>query len=169
MRLAALALGFTLTATSAFAQSTNQSMTRGISTEDFVKTVAKSDTFEIAVSKLADMRGTTTQKSFAQQMIHDHTQTSSQLEDLVTGEKIAVPLPTKLDKQQRSQLKTLGWLKGEKFAGRFDAIQIKVHEDAISLFENYVASGDNAKLKDWATKTLPTLKHHLQMAQGLSS
>jgi putative membrane protein len=39
--------------------------------------------------------------------------------------------------------------------------------DAVSLFERYAKGGDNPKLKDWAGKTLPTLQHHLEMAQNL--
>ncbi|MBV8895236.1 MAG: DUF4142 domain-containing protein [Acidobacteriaceae bacterium] len=27
--------------------------------------------------------------------------------------------------------------------------------------------GDNPEPKDWASRTLPTLQHHLEMAQGL--
>jgi putative membrane protein len=36
-----------------------------------------------------------------------------------------------------------------------------------SGFERYGKGGDNAKLKDWASTTLPTLQHHLDMAQSL--
>jgi predicted outer membrane protein len=40
-------------------------------------------------------------------------------------------------------------------------------KDAVSLFERYAQGGDNAKLKDWAGKTLPALQHHLQMAEQM--
>jgi putative membrane protein len=43
------------------------------------------------------------------------------------------------------------------------------HKDAVSLFERYAKGGENAKLKDWADKTLPTLRHHLEMAQDLAA
>jgi putative membrane protein len=46
-------------------------------------------------------------------------------------------------------------------------MQVSAHKDAVSLFERYSKSGDNAKLKDWAGKTLPALQHHLDMAQQL--
>jgi putative membrane protein len=39
----------------------------------------------------------------------------------------------------------------------------------VSLFERYAKGGDNAKLKDWADKTLPTLRHHLNMANDLAA
>jgi putative membrane protein len=37
------------------------------------------------------------------------------------------------------------------------------------LFERYAKGGDNSKLKDWTNKMLPTLRHHLEMAQDLSA
>jgi putative membrane protein len=46
-------------------------------------------------------------------------------------------------------------------------MQVSAHKDAVSLFERYAQGGDNAKLKDWAGKTLPALQHHLQMAEQM--
>jgi putative membrane protein len=57
--------------------------------------------------------------------------------------------------------------KPDSFASDFDSMQVSAHKDAVSLFERYAKSGDDPKLKDWAGKTLPTLQHHLEMAQDL--
>jgi putative membrane protein len=46
-------------------------------------------------------------------------------------------------------------------------MQVDAHKDAIYLFERYSKGGDNADLKDWSGKTLPALRHHLDMAQTL--
>jgi putative membrane protein len=46
-------------------------------------------------------------------------------------------------------------------------MQVSAHKDAVSLFERYANGGEDPKLKDWAGKTLPALKHHLEMAQAL--
>jgi putative membrane protein len=46
-------------------------------------------------------------------------------------------------------------------------MQVSAHKDAVSLFERYAKGGEDPKLKDWAGKTLPTLQHHLEMAQNL--
>jgi putative membrane protein len=46
-------------------------------------------------------------------------------------------------------------------------MQISAHKDAVSLFERYARGGEDAKLKGWSDKTLPALKHHLEMAQNL--
>ena len=48
-------------------------------------------------------------------------------------------------------------------------MQVKAHEKAVSLFEAYAAGGDNDDLKDWAEDTLPTLKEHLEEANGLKA
>jgi putative membrane protein len=48
-------------------------------------------------------------------------------------------------------------------------MQVSAHKDAVSLFERYAKGGDDAKLKDWAGKTLPALQHHLEMAQEMNN
>jgi predicted outer membrane protein len=58
-------------------------------------------------------------------------------------------------------------VKPEEFASEYDAMQVSAHEDAVSLYERYAKGGDNPKVKDWRGKTLPALRHHLEMAQEL--
>ena len=136
-------------------------------TADFVKEVAISDMFEIESSKLAEQKGNTQEKSFAQQMVADHTKTSSDLKQMVSGGKVKAELPSTLDSSQQSKLDKLKDASGKDFSSDFDSDQVSAHKDAVSLFERYAKSGDNADLKDWAGKTLPTLQHHLDMAQEL--
>ena len=58
------------------------------STEDFVKEVAISDMFEIEASKLAQQKGNAAEKTFASQMVTDHSKTSTELKGLVSGGKV---------------------------------------------------------------------------------
>jgi putative membrane protein len=132
------------------------------STEDFVKEVAISDMFEIEASKLAQQKGNAAEKTFASQMVTDHTKTSTELKGLVSGGKVKAELPTALDSSHQSKLDKL-----KAASGDFNSMQVSAHKDAVSLFERYAKGGDNADLKDWAGKTLPALKHHLEMAQDL--
>jgi len=46
--------------------------------------------------------------------------------------------------------------------------QVRVHKGAVSLLKRYGKGGENAQIKDWANQTLPTLQHHLDMAQQLN-
>ncbi len=40
------------------------------------------------------------------------------------------------------------------------------HETDIKVFEKEASSGDDADIKKWAAKTLPTLKEHLAMVNN---
>jgi putative membrane protein len=151
-------------------EKTGVNSTLGISpsTPDFVKQVAISDMFEIESNKLALEKGNAAEKSFASQMVKDHTKTSSELKELVSGGKVKAELPTALDSAHQSKLDKLKSKSGKDFSSDFDSMQQDAHKDAVSLFERYAKGGDNADLKNWAGKTLPALKHHYEMAQALN-
>jgi putative membrane protein len=100
-------------------------------------------------------------------MITDHSKTSTELKGLVTSGKVKAEVPTMLDSSHQSKLDKLKKESGRDFSSQFDSDQVSAHKDAVSLFERYAKGGDNADLKDWAGKTLPALKHHLEMAQDL--
>jgi putative membrane protein len=168
-----IALGCLLFAAPALAQSAGEktgiNSTLGITptTPDFVKQVAISDMFEIESSKLAQQKGNAGEKTFASQMVSDHTKTSTELKGMVTGGKVKADVPTALDSSHQSKLDKLKGESGKDFSSDYDSMQVSAHKDAVSLFERYAKGGENADLKNWAGKTLPTLKHHLDMAQSL--
>ena len=173
MKRSIIALGCILLAGPALAQSvgekTGVNSTLGIAptTADFVKEVAISDMFEIESNKLGRDKGNAAEKSFASQMVTDHTKTSSELKGLVSGGKVKAELPTTLDSSHQSKLDKLKGESGKDFSSDFDSMQVTAHKDAVSLFERYAKGGENPELKNWAGKTLPALKHHLEMAQNL--
>src|SRR6201989_849092 len=135
-------------------------------TEDFIKEAAMSDMLEIEAAKVAQQKGNAEEKKFAEQMITDHTKTSSELKGIAGGE-LKAAIPTSLDDASQKKLDKLKDAKPEDFAGQYDPMQVSAHKDAVSLFERYAKGGDNSKLKDWAGKTLPALQHHLEMAQAI--
>jgi putative membrane protein len=175
MKRSIIALGCVLLAGPALAQSVgeksgiNSALDIAPTTADFVKEVAISDLFEIDSSKLAQDKGNAAEKTFASQMVTDHTKTSTELKGLVSSGKVKVELPAALDSSHQSKLDKLKGESGKDFSSDYDSIQVSAHKDAVSLFERYAKRGDNADLKNWAGKTLPTLKHHLEMAQDLKN
>ena len=166
--VAGLAFGYP-----AFAQSAGEKMgvnrMLGIAprTEDFVKEAAISDMFEIQSSQLAQAKGDDQTKSFAAQMMTDHQKTTDELKGLVEGGKVKATLPTQMDSSHQKMLEKLERLSGADFDKQYDADQVSAHKQAVSLFGRYGKRGSSPELKDWASKTLPTLQHHLEMAQGL--
>jgi len=168
----AVAVAMTLTSPAALAQSvgekTGVNSVLGIAprTEDFVKEAAMSDMLEIEAAKIAQQKGNADEKKFAEQMVTDHTKTSSELKDMAGGE-LKAAIPTALDDSSQKKLQKLRDAKPDDFAGEYDPMQVSAHKDAVSLFERYAKGGEDSKLKDWAGKTLPALQHHLEMAQAL--
>jgi putative membrane protein len=173
MKRSIIALGCVFLAGPVLAQSigektgVNSALDIAPTTADFVKEAAISDMFEIDSSKLAQDKGNAPEKTFASQMVADHTKTSTELKTLVSSGKVKTELPTALDSSHQSKLDKLKGESGKDFSSDFDSMQVSPHKDAVSLFERYAKGGDNSDLKDWAGKTPPTLKHHLEMAENL--
>jgi putative membrane protein len=174
LALAIVAVTNTLSlSTTAFAQSATEKMgvnsALGIApkTADFIREAATSDLLEIESAKLAEQNGNANEKTFAKQMITDHSKTSSELKGLVSGDMKAA-IPTALDQSSQKKLDKLRDAKPDKFSSEYDPMQVDAHKDAVSLFERYSKGGDEPKLKDWAGRTLPALQHHLEMAQEMN-
>ena len=87
----------------AYAQSiperTGVNSTLGIApnTDDFVKEVAVSDMFEIESSKLAQEKGNATNKTFASQMVADHTKTTGELKAMVSNGQLKAEIPAAME------------------------------------------------------------------------
>src|SRR5438132_8960294 len=175
MKILASGLALALLATPAMAQSigekTGVNSTLGITpaTADFVKEAAISDMFEIQSSQLAQERGNAAEKPFAAMMIKDHQKSSEDIKAMISSGDVKAELPTALDSSHQSALDKLKSFKGSDFSSRYDSDQVSGHKDAVSLFERYARGGENTKLKEWADKTLPAIRHHLEMAQDLAA
>ena len=145
----AIAVAMTLTSSVALAQSvgekTGVNSALGIApkTEDFIKEAAMSDMLEIEAAKIAQQKGNADEKKFAEQMITDHTKTSTELKGMVSGELTAA-IPTALDDASQKKLDKLKDAKPEDFAGEYDPMQVSAHKDAVSLFDRYAKGGDHS-------------------------
>ena len=162
----------TVLASPSFAQSvgekTGVNSALGIApkTEDFIKEAAMSDMTEIEAAKIAQQKGNADEKKFAEMMVADHARTSNEIKAMVPAD-LKAALPAALDDASQKKLAKLHDAKSEDFASEYDPMQVSAHKDAVSLFERYANGGDDPKLKDWAGKTLPALKDHLEMARAL--
>src|ERR1700733_3749291 len=135
------------------------------STQDFVSEATKAGMFEVDSSKLAIQKTDGQIKEFATQMVADHTKAGEELATQAKAENVS--LPTALDNSDQDKINKLEKLSGAEFSKQYMDYQVSGHKSAVSLFQRYGKGGDNAKLKSWAVTTLPTLQHHLDMAQGL--
>ncbi|MBX9826094.1 MAG: DUF4142 domain-containing protein [Xanthobacteraceae bacterium] len=138
------------------------------STEDFVHQMALGEMFETELARLANERGGAKTKAFAEQLLKDHRETTAHIKALVQGGRVKVSLPTALGAAQLDALARLRALSSSEFDKEFEALQLSLHKQAISLFERYGAGGDHPDLKQFAYRHLPHLQEHWRLAQGLT-
>lgn len=139
------------------------------SDESFMKEAAHAGAAEIEASKLAQSKAKSADvKAFADSMITDHTKVADELKALAASKN--VKLPDGPSVKQKAEIKLIDAGDNDKFDERYAKnFGIKAHEDTIKLFEEASREAKDPEVKAWATKTLPGLKHHLEMAQALSA
>jgi predicted outer membrane protein len=132
---------------------------------DFVQAAATAGSTEIDASKLAlHQSNNKNVKTFAHQMIADHTKLAAQLKRVAarSGEVAQ-------GASDPSVLNALSGLSGNEFDRKYvETVALEGHEQAIMAFEKEIADGQNAQLKRTAQEALPIIKHHYQMAQDLA-
>ena len=130
--------------------------------KNFVNKASVGNEFEIESSRLALQQSQNDDvKDFAQQMVDDHTQIGNDLTSVIANSNAKIPTPdNKLDPAHAKLLSKLRSLSGPDFDKLYIKDQIKGHDDAMELFENYSAHGQNSALRDFANRTLPMIKKH---------
>jgi putative membrane protein len=146
--------------------------TRGdaLTTAAFVRAAATNDLYEMEASRLAGQRAQDEQvKRFAQRMLRDHGKTTGELQGML-GQLQGVSaqqVPTRLDQQHQALIQQLQGTQGAEFDRAFARQQVQSHQAAVDLFRGYAQSGDDERLKQWASQALPSLEEHLREAQQL--
>jgi putative membrane protein len=149
---------------------TGVSRVRRTQTPDFVQKAAMSDMYEVQAGKLAAEKGQSdVVKQFGQQMVDAHTKTTEELTGIVKSKNIKVDLPTKLDAKHQKLIDDLNSASPQDFDKTYAKQQVDGHQEAVHLFKKYAAKGDDADVKQFAEKTLPTIEHHLDEAKKLPS
>lgn len=106
-------------------------------------------------------------RAFAQQMVDDHTKANQELAALAASKNVRVPEGPSL--MQEAKLKLLNGADGADFDKRYmETMGLQAHRDTIALFEKGARDARDPEVKAFAQKTLPKLKHHLEMAQPLA-
>jgi len=136
------------------------------SDQDFVTAAGQGGLAEVALGKLASQQGASAAvKSFGKQMVADHSKGNAGL-DAAAG-KAGASVPSAPSEDQQATLTRFKGLQGTEFDKAYADAMVKDHKATIELFEKEAAKGDNGPVKTFASTTLPTLKHHLQMAEDL--
>jgi len=102
-------------------------------------------------------------KTFAQMMVDDHTKANDKLKQIASKDNIN--LPTSVEVKDQATYDRLSKLQGAAFDKAYMQDMVKDHKTDVAEFQKEANSGKNPDVKGFASETLPTLQHHLSMAQ----
>jgi putative membrane protein len=149
-----------------FAQTPSAAASATTQDTAFVKQASAGGLAEVSMGKLGAEKGASDDvKTFGQTMVDDHTKAGDELKTIAAGKSIPVstaPMPA--DAEAAAMI---GKKDGAAFDAAFKTKMVADHEKVIKLFTTESTTGKDPELKAFATKTLPTLKHHLEMAKQL--
>jgi putative membrane protein len=137
----------------------------------FVEDVVAGNTAEIELSRMASDRAMNPEvKQFAQTMVREHTAAGNELKQVLGQHSVQVR--ETLDDKHRDLSQELGRLNGSEFDHRYMEAMVNDHQHMEDLLEgraNETANNEPLEngVNQWAKKTLPSVQHHLQMAQQL--
>lgn len=135
----------------------------------FLRAAAEAGLAEVEGSKLAQSKGVNTQvKGFAQQMVDAHAKVHEGLVALAAAKGVA--LPTQPSLGQRTRLRLLAARDGAAFDRQYaGGMGVKAHETMSRLFRKAAQRADDADVRAFAAKTLPTVEQHLTVARELKA
>jgi putative membrane protein len=133
------------------------------SDQNFVDRAALGTGTEVELGRLASTRAVSPAvRAFADRIITDHRQAHARLTRTERSAHIAaMPAPPPPN--------SLTALSGPQFDRAFMQDQIKNHQEAIQLFQAEAQTGQDPRLRKYASDTLPMLYRNLQQAQAITA
>jgi len=135
--------------------------------ESFIKQGLEAGLTEINASKVAETNSKNPRViSFAKMMVTDHTQAGDELEKIGINKRVAEG--DTVNAEHKQQITAISAKKGAGFDKAYMQMMVTDHQNAVKLFTN-AASDKNTDIKNFAKKTLPALKMHLDSANAIYS
>jgi len=130
----------------------------------FADAAAKGGMMEVMMGELAKTNAqNATVKSLGAMMVKDHGKANEELKSWASMAKYT--LPTSLDADQQKKYDDLKAKKGAEFDRAYTDLMVSDHKMDIAEFKKEVSGGMETSLKSFASKTLPTLEHHLMESE----
>jgi putative membrane protein len=165
--------------------------------EKFVQMAAHNGLMEIRMGNMAARKAQhPAVKQFGQTLVQDHTKANAELRQVAANKGMKLPIVEEKiagagqdaadserqqvrekedatagqgHKEHAEGMKKLQNLSGTEFDREFVQLAVTSHQKTIHEFEKASQQLEDTQIKSWAQKTLPTLREHLQKAQGLQT
>jgi putative membrane protein len=139
---------------------------KAFSDAEFVKKAGSSGVKEVMMGKLGTTMGQSDAvKKFSETIVADHTKANTEL--MAAAKAAGLSVPDAPSPEDQKELDMMKGHKGADFDRHFAEHMVKGHEKSVALFTTASKEARDPNLKAFATKTLPTLQQHLEMAKRL--
>ena len=133
---------------------------------EFAVSAADAGMMEVQLATLALSKASSSKaKEFAQTMLDDHTKANAELKAL--AQKKNITLPTTLSEKHQKKYNEMSEKTGSDFDKEYCDLMVKDHKDVVDMFKKAKDDAKDPELKAWASEKLPTLEHHLTMAEKM--
>ena len=132
----------------------------------FIKNTAEDGMGEVKIATLGTQKAERADvKEFATMLVTDHTKANEELAMLAKSK--GVETSQVISSDAASKFKDLEKESGKAFDDAFLAHMEKDHKKDIDAFEDAEKNCKDGEVKAWASKTLPTLRAHLEKVKAL--
>jgi putative membrane protein len=131
----------------------------------FLRVAGQDGRAEVALAELAATKAQSPDvKAYAERLHRDHEKANTELDTLAQQMNVTVSDPSSAQQDVERRLEGLS---GAAFDRAYIQQMVRDHEKAITAF-TAASKGADSQVKDFAARTLPTLKDHLSRAQKLA-
>ena len=152
------------TANSGLAQDASRSMSAD---RTFVMTADEGNSTEIAASQMALKKSKNSEiRTYAQQMIDDHTKLRTDMAPFASQMGVTTPQP--LNAAHQAEAKRMAALSGKQFEMEYIKAMDVDHHKTLGLFQNEESTTSNQELKTAVQQGEQVVKQHTDMADQMA-
>ncbi len=130
----------------------------------FIKGAAEGNLAEVKLGELAQQRAASDSvKEFGKRMATDHQKAYDELSQVASQKGVA--MPTALDRGHQRRYDKLAKLSGADFDRAYMKEMVRDHDKDVKAFQKEANAGKDPDVKAWASRTLPTVQEHQQLAK----
>ena len=132
---------------------------------EFATAAADGGMLEVELGKMAVEKGASpTIKKLGAMMVKDHGKANEELKAAAAAKNIT--LPSLMSEKCQKKVTDLSEKKGADFDKAYADLMVSDHKDDIDEFKKEAEKGMDKDLSAWAKGKVPTLQHHLEMAEN---
>jgi putative membrane protein len=162
-----LALGVAMGLSPANAQTMHHHKA-GLTDALFAKKAAAGGLTEVALGQIAEQNASSQEiKDFGAKMVADHGKANDALKAVAAKDSLTIP--DKPNAEQQELIDKLTKETGKKFDTTYVHAMVKAHIADKALFAEEIDDAKNPDLKQFASDTLPVIKEHLGMIEGIEN